>query len=124
MNEMFAALAHPIRSKLFSLLVRSEASARTLSGYFDVSRPAISQHLKILVSSGLVSVHRSGLRTNYSACLQKVEILHQALVKLESGLPALDEDPIDSKSAGPEPIWIRYETTPEGALKISARFQL
>lgn len=48
MNEMFAALAHPIRSQLFSRLVRSGASARTLSGYFEVSRPAISQHLKIL----------------------------------------------------------------------------
>lgn len=124
MNEMCAALAHPIRSRLFSLLVRSEASARTLSEHFDVSRPAISQHLQILVSSGLVSVHRSGLRTTYSACLEKVEVLHQALAELESGVPALEEHPIDPGSAGPEPISIRYEMTPDGALKITARFRL
>ncbi len=124
MSRIFAALAHPIRSKLFSLLVRSEASARTLAGYFDVSRPAISQHLKILVSCGLVSVHRSGLRTNYAACLEKIDLLHQALDEIEAGVGRVEEDPSDPKHVGIEPISIRYETTPEGALKISAHFQL
>lgn len=134
-SEMFAALAHPIRSKLFSLLLGTEASARTLAGYFDVSRPAISQHLQILASCGLVSVRRSGTRVNYSACLEKLELLHQALTEMESRDSMEDEQvEIDSpkllqkrfnpKTFKPELLWITYETTPEGALKIEAKYRL
>lgn len=134
-SEMFSALAHPIRSKLFSLLLRTEASARTLADYFDVSRPAISQHLQILASCGLVSVRRSGRRINYSACPEKLELLHQALSGMESrdsleyeqievDTPSPSRKRFNPKTFKPELIWITYETTPEGALKIEAQYRL
>lgn len=134
-SEMFSALAHPIRSKLFSLLLGTEASARTLAEYFDVSRPAISQHLQILVSCGLVTVRRSGTRANYLACPEKLELLHQALTKMESRDPMEYEQVevdsprprrkrFDPKTFKPELVWITYETTPEGALKIEAQYRL
>lgn len=123
-SKLFSALAHPIRSKLFTLLLGTEASARTLSSYFDVSRPAISQHLQILASCGLVTVRRSGKRANYSACAEKLELLH-ALTEMESG-DSLEYEQVEVDSPKPrrKRIWITYETTPEGALKIEAQYRL
>jgi DNA-binding transcriptional ArsR family regulator len=84
--RVLAALAHPIRCKLFGLLIRGHASARTLSTSFEVSRPAISQHLAILVDSGLVGIGRQGRRTLYFAKRERLRDLHEYLDRIEFGV--------------------------------------
>jgi DNA-binding transcriptional ArsR family regulator len=62
----FAALADPIRRRIVELLAGGERSAGELVGEFDVSAPAISQHLKTLRDAGLVRVRVDAQRRIYA----------------------------------------------------------
>lgn len=64
-TDAFSALAHPIRRQLLDLLLEGEQSVSQLAERFDVSRPAVSQHLKVLLDAGLVSEHRAGRQHLY-----------------------------------------------------------
>lgn len=52
--DVFSALANPTRRRLLELLVRSPCSAGSLAAEFDLSRPAISEHLQVLRRADLV----------------------------------------------------------------------
>ena len=56
----FQALADPIRREILSKLSRSDHTAGALAEPFNVSRPAVSRHLKVLRDAGLVSVRLDG----------------------------------------------------------------
>jgi DNA-binding transcriptional ArsR family regulator len=64
--QVFAALADPTRRRIVELLGRRERSAGEIVGEFDVSGPAISQHLKALRDAGLVRVRVDAQRRIYS----------------------------------------------------------
>jgi DNA-binding transcriptional ArsR family regulator len=59
MDPMEAA-AEPHRRKLLQLLATGEQTVQQLASRFEVSRPAISQHLAVLQAAGLVSARREG----------------------------------------------------------------
>ena len=61
------AIADPRRIKILRIIRGEERSAGDISSYFDVTRPAISQHLQVLVNAGLASVRRQGTRRLYQA---------------------------------------------------------
>ncbi len=52
--DAFAALANPTRRRLLELLIESPCSAGRLAEQFDLSRPAISEHLSVLRKARLV----------------------------------------------------------------------
>jgi DNA-binding transcriptional ArsR family regulator len=54
-NDVFAALAHPIRREIVARLSRGPASVGEVTGDFGVSKPTISRHLKMLEEAGVVS---------------------------------------------------------------------
>lgn len=54
--EALAALADPIRRRIVELLAAGERTAGELATQFDVTRPAVSRHLRVLREAGLVSV--------------------------------------------------------------------
>lgn len=54
------ALADPTRRRIVELLARSDRTAGELVKEFDVSAPAISQHLKVLREAGLVTTRAEG----------------------------------------------------------------
>src|SRR5665213_51911 len=54
LSSTFAALADPTRRAILSRLASGEASVTTLARPFDMSMPAISRHLKVLESAGLI----------------------------------------------------------------------
>ena len=56
----FGALADPIRRAILDRLVHGEATVGELAAPFDVSRPAISKHLRVLERAGLVRRERDG----------------------------------------------------------------
>jgi DNA-binding transcriptional ArsR family regulator len=62
---MFRALADPSRRAIFEQLALGEAPVRDLSAKFDISQPAISQHLAKLKRAELVSERRDGRLVYY-----------------------------------------------------------
>ena len=67
MDAAVAAIAEPHRRAILGLIASSELSAGEIAGHFDVTRPAISQHLAVLRAAGLVSERRAGTRRLYRA---------------------------------------------------------
>jgi DNA-binding transcriptional ArsR family regulator len=63
--ELFAAIAHPVRRRILDLLAEGDRPVNAIASNFDVSRPAISQHLRILLDSGLVAEQRHGRERRY-----------------------------------------------------------
>lgn len=72
MDMVLRAIAEPNRRKILELVRDSELSAGDIAQAFDVSRPAISQHLKILEQAGLLSVRKQGTRRFYRSRPQAV----------------------------------------------------
>ncbi|MDP6952594.1 MAG: metalloregulator ArsR/SmtB family transcription factor [Alphaproteobacteria bacterium] len=67
MDAVLRALAEPNRRKILSLVRDGEKSAGEIAEAFAISRPAVSQHLKVLEAAGLVSVRKAGTRRLYKA---------------------------------------------------------
>ncbi|MEP6462719.1 MAG: metalloregulator ArsR/SmtB family transcription factor [Frankiaceae bacterium] len=67
-NQVLAleALADPTRRSIFELLGGGPRSVVDISGKVPISRPAVSQHLKVLKHAGLVSVRPQGTRRIYA----------------------------------------------------------
>lgn len=59
-NKIFQALSDPSRRAIFEALTRGEAAVKDLTARFDISQPAISQHLAALKDAGLVNGRREG----------------------------------------------------------------
>lgn len=64
-DKVFRALADPSRRAIFESLTRGEAAVKELTARFDISQPAVSQHLAILKEAGLVRGRREGRRVYY-----------------------------------------------------------
>jgi DNA-binding transcriptional ArsR family regulator len=60
------ALSDPSRRSIFELLGRGSRSVVEIAGDVPISRPAVSQHLKVLKEAGLVTVRPTGTRRIYS----------------------------------------------------------
>lgn len=67
MDRVARALAAPRRREILSLVRDDELSAGEIASRFEVSRPAISQHLTALREAGLLSERRDGTRRLYRA---------------------------------------------------------
>jgi DNA-binding transcriptional ArsR family regulator len=66
-DVVLQAIAEPRRREILSLLRGAELSAGEIAARFDVTRPAISQHLQVLAGAGLVAVRKEGTRRLYIA---------------------------------------------------------
>ena len=67
MQSTIQALAEPRRREILELIRERELTAGEIASGFDVTRPAISQHLGVLREAGLVSERREGTRRFYRA---------------------------------------------------------
>ena len=64
-RDVFAAVGDPTRRRVLDLLSRGELPVRRIAAPFAMTRPAISQHLRILRHAGLVQVRRDGRERFY-----------------------------------------------------------
>jgi len=64
-QDVFGAISHPARRRMLDLLVGVDRSVNTIAGHFRMSRPAVSQHLRILLDAGLVAEQRHGRERRY-----------------------------------------------------------
>ena len=67
MEAALRAIAAPRRRQILTLVRDGELSAGEIAGHFDVTRPAVSQHLNVLKEAGLVSERRNGTKRLYRA---------------------------------------------------------
>jgi DNA-binding transcriptional ArsR family regulator len=65
MEAALKAIAAPHRRQILSLVRDDELSAGEIAAHFDVTRPAVSQHLTVLKEAGLVDERRNGTRRMY-----------------------------------------------------------
>jgi DNA-binding transcriptional ArsR family regulator len=63
--DVFDAIASPVRRILLDALVVGPAPVHALAAGFTISRPAVSQHLRVLKDAGLVSEERVGKERRY-----------------------------------------------------------
>ena len=64
-TDVFAIIAHPVRRQILSQLAHGDVTVTDLAEPFKISRSAISQHLAILLDSGLVAVDKRGREHYY-----------------------------------------------------------
>ena len=64
-DQIFHALADPSRRRIFESLTGGEAAVKDLTARFDISQPAVSQHLAALKDAGLVKRRREGRLVYY-----------------------------------------------------------
>ena len=67
MESALKAIAEPHRRRILTLVREGELSAGEIASHFEVSRPAVSQHLGVLKQAGLVEERRNGTRRLYRA---------------------------------------------------------
>ena len=65
METALKAIAAPRRRQILRLVRDEELSAGEIASHFDVTRPAVSQHLTLLKEAGLVDERRNGTRRLY-----------------------------------------------------------
>jgi DNA-binding transcriptional ArsR family regulator len=61
------AIAEPRRRRILALVRDEELSAGEIASHFEITRPAVSQHLTVLREAGLVDERRNGTRRLYRA---------------------------------------------------------
>jgi DNA-binding transcriptional ArsR family regulator len=66
-DEVLRALAEPRRRAILQLVAHGELAAGEIAAAFDVTRPAISQHLTVLKAAGLIAERRQGTKRIYRA---------------------------------------------------------
>src|SRR5579864_2684496 len=82
----FSALADPTRRAILSRLSKGEATVMELAEPFEMTQPAISQHLKVLEDAGLI-VHRiDGARRPRRLSKAGIEAMNQWLAMLRKAL--------------------------------------
>ena len=79
LDSVFFALSDGTRRGLLARLLQSDATAGTLALGFDISRPAVSQHLKVLRSAELVVEERRGRERVYTLMPRKLRIIERWL---------------------------------------------
>jgi DNA-binding transcriptional ArsR family regulator len=70
--DLFSALADPTRCRVVEMLHERSRPVHELAAAFDISRPAISRHLKVLKDAGLVVEEKTGRENVYS--LQRAQL--------------------------------------------------
>jgi DNA-binding transcriptional ArsR family regulator len=90
--EVFEAIAQPKRREILRLLADGERSAGEVAARFDVTQPAVSQHLKVLKETGLISERREGTRRLFRVRPEGLADLNSFLADvLPAGLRRLKE---------------------------------
>lgn len=72
MDDALRAIAEPNRRRILLLIAHDELPAGQIAGAFAISRPAVSQHLQVLVGAGLAEMRKDGTRRLYRACPDKL----------------------------------------------------
>ena len=82
MNEVFEALAHPVRREILKLLRKRAMSAGELAEHFTIAKPTLSGHFTVLKNADLVTTERQGTTIIYRLNMSVMEEALAAFVAL------------------------------------------
>ena len=108
MEAALKAIAEPRRRQILRLVREGEMTAGEIASHFDVTRPAISQHLTVLKEAGLVAERRDGTKRIYRFRPEGVEELRTFIEEMwTERLSALkveaEHEERRRRGAGPSP---------------------
>ena len=86
LDAAFSALADPTRRAILARLALGEATVTELAEPFEMTQPAISQHLKVLEEAGLVAARIDGARRPRRLAKPGLEAMDKWLAMLRKGL--------------------------------------
>lgn len=86
LNSAFSALADPTRRAILARLASGEATVNQLAEPFDMSQPAVSQHLKALEQAGLIVQRIDGTRRPRRLSKDGIDAIDQWLAMLRKAL--------------------------------------
>jgi DNA-binding transcriptional ArsR family regulator len=101
LDATFSALADPTRRAILSRLATGEATVMELAEPFEMTQPAISQHLKVLEDAGLIVRRVDGTRRPRRLAKAGMEAMDQWLAMLRKALEK-NYDRLDKVLAGME----------------------
>jgi len=94
-RDVFQAIADPTRREILNMIARQSLNLNAVAENFDISRPAISKHIKILTECGLIIIKQQGRERFCEAQLKKLnevsEWVEQYRVFWTRKLDALDQ---------------------------------
>ncbi len=99
LDAAFAALADPTRRAILARLAQGEATVNELAKPFEMTQPAISQHLKVLEDAGLIVRRVDGTKRPRRLAKAGIEAVDQWLAMLRQALEA-NYDRLDQVLAG------------------------
>ena len=102
-RDVFQAIADPTRREIIRMIATQSLNLNSVAEKFDISRPAISKHIKILTECGLITINQKGRERHCEANLRKLnevskwveqykEFWTQKLDALENYLETLQSD--------------------------------
>src|SRR5229473_1122929 len=102
LDAAFSALGHPTRRAILARLAKGEATVMELAEPFEMTQPAISQHLKVLEGAGLVVRRVDGTKRPRRLAKAGIEAMDQWLAMLRKALEK-NYDRLDEVLAALEP---------------------
>jgi DNA-binding transcriptional ArsR family regulator len=80
---VFGAIGHPARRRMLDLLADGDRPVNALAANFEMSRPAVSQHLRVLLDAGLVTEQRHGRERRYRLAPERLGSVRDWLSRYE-----------------------------------------
>ena len=84
MQIVLRAIAEPHRREILRLISPAELSGSDVAGHFQLTRPAVSQHLRVLVRAGLITRREQGTRRFYRIRPDSLTELRRFLDELDT----------------------------------------
>ena len=82
-TDVFMAISHPARREILDLLIADECPVKAIAEHFEMSRPAVSQHLRVLTDAGLVTEQRHGRERRYRLVPESLEPIREWISQYE-----------------------------------------
>lgn len=102
-RDVFQAIADPTRRQIIGMLAHKQLNLNSIADHFEMSRPAVSKHIKILTQCGLITVKQQGrdryCSANYDQLSEVADWVEQYRMFWTSKLDALDKFLTDNKSS-------------------------
>jgi DNA-binding transcriptional ArsR family regulator len=76
-RDVFQAIADPTRRQIINLLAKQPLNLNAVADKFDISRPAVSKHIKVLTECGLVLIRQEGRERYCDLQLNKLKEVSQ-----------------------------------------------
>jgi DNA-binding transcriptional ArsR family regulator len=112
-RDVFQAIADPTRREIINMIASQSMNLNAVAEKFDISRPAISKHIKILTECGLITIKQQGRERYCEANLQSLsrvsDFIEQYRAFWTAKLNALDNFLSQENAANNKPTPIKKE---------------